>query len=63
MIFKNLPMELRYEIISFLESKCIGCNKRLLTDKKYFESDKYTFCSSNCISHYFSFVLNHSIGL
>lgn len=63
MIFENLPMELRYEVISFLESKCITCKKRLLTDKKYFDNDKYTFCSTKCINYYFQNMLNHSIGL
>lgn len=63
MIFENLPMELRYEIISFLESKCITCKKRLLTDKKYFDSDKYTFCSTKCVSNYFVLMSNHPISL
>ena len=56
-------MEVRYEIISFLESKCITCKKRLLTDKKYFDSDKYTFCSTKCVSNYFVLMSNHPISL
>ena len=37
MIFKNLPNELKYEIISFLNAKCFRCNKIIY----YLKNDKY----------------------
>ncbi len=63
MIFKKLPKEIRYEIISFLESKCIACKRKLLTDKNYFENKKYTFCSSKCVNYYFLSMSNYPISL
>ena len=57
MIFKNLPDELKLEVISYIEKKCISCKKKLIPRKDYFSSNKkynkYTFCSTRCVNYYF----------
>ena len=52
-IYSKLPDYLKYEIISFIDYKCVDCQKRIPFFEKHIIYSEYHFCSKECRYSFF----------